>query len=81
MDSTSFLIVGIVLGVTYAILGVCAYFHVDETKIEPMAPRILAVSFWWPFYDLYDDAGRKLCVYGRIIFPFAIAAYVLYWVG
>lgn len=67
------------LGVAYVALAIVAYSHVNEEKTTPLLPKLLSLTFWWPFYDIYDERGRKLSVYGRIVFILAIVAYVLWF--
>jgi hypothetical protein len=52
------------LGVPYIFMGFAAYSHLaDESK-----SKALAAGPWWALYAKnYDETGRKLCVYGRII--------------
>lgn len=65
-----------VLGVMYLILGFVAYGHVrSDEKRERMA----ALSPWWAFYsDLYNDAGRKLCTSGKIVFGVFLVIAIVY---
>lgn len=72
------LTIAIVLSLLYVTLALVAFTHVSKTKTSSLAPKLLALTFWWPFYDMYDESGRKLCLYGKIILPLTIAAYVLW---
>lgn len=67
----------VLLGLIYVGLGVFAYLHVDKSKTTQFFPRLLALSFWWPYYDLYDDSVKTVCFIGKIILPVAVAAYII----
>ena len=73
------LAVAVSLGVVYVVLGVVAFNHVITEKTTSLVPRAASLTFWWPFYDIYDEQGRKLSVYGKIVFVLTIAAYVLWF--
>lgn len=68
---------GVLLGIIYVGLGVFVFLHVDKSKITLLFPRLLALSFWWPYYDLYDDSVKTVCLVGKIILPVAVAAYMI----
>lgn len=72
------LFLAVSLSVVYVILAIVAFTHVDKSKTAPLAPRLLALTFWWPFYDLYDNSARRVCFFGKIILPVAVAAYVIW---
>lgn len=78
MASSIALFCAVFLSVLYAILAAMAFSHTDKRKLSPLFPQLIALTFWWPFYDMYDERGKKLCKYGRIILPIAIAAYVVW---
>lgn len=68
------------LSVLYVALALVAFTHVHKEKTTALTPKLLSLTFWWPFYDMYDEYGRKLSTYGKIILPIAIAAYVLWFI-
>ena len=70
--------VAILLSFLYVGLAFIALTRVDKEKTTPLTPKLLAVTFWWPFYDIYDESGRRLRLYGKIILPIAIAAYAVW---
>lgn len=79
MSSSSIaLTVAIVLSLLYTILAVIAFTHVNKEKTNPLTPGLLALTFWWPFYDIYDESAQRLRLYGKMILPIAIVAYVLW---
>lgn len=43
----------------YIALGVIAFNYVITEKTIPLVPRATSLTFWWPFYDIYDEQGRK----------------------
>ena len=64
------------LGLPYIVLGFAAYGHFSADGSKKM----LAAGPWWAFYDeYYDDTGKKLCRYGKIImvaaFPVFLGSY------
>lgn len=74
------LTVAIVLSLLYTMLAVIAFTHVSKEKTIPLMPGLLALTFWWPFYDIYEEPAHGLRLYGKIILPIVIAAYVLWGV-
>lgn len=72
------LFLAVSLSLVYVVLAIIAFTHVDKSKTNMLAPRLLALTFWWPFYDLYDDSARRLCFFGKIILPVAVVAYVIW---
>ena len=53
------LAVAVSLSVMYIALGVIAFNYVITEKTIPLVPRATSLTFWWPFYDIYDEQGRK----------------------
>ena len=69
----------VLLSVAYVLLAMAALFHVDENKKAILRGRLPVFFFWWPFYsDIYTGSARKLCIYGRVLFPLIVAAYILW---
>lgn len=63
--------------VLYVVLAILAFTHVDVEKKSKVSGGLLALTFWWPFYDLYDAEGKQLCKYGKILLPIVVVIYVL----
>lgn len=72
------LTLAILLSLLYVGLAFVAFTQVDKEKTTPLTPRLLAVTFWWPFYDIYDESVGRLRLYGKIILPIAIVAYAVW---
>lgn len=70
--------VAILLSFLYVRLAFTAITRVDKEKTTPLTPRLLAVTFWWPFYDIYDESAGGLRLYGKVILPIAIGAYAVW---
>jgi len=72
------LAVAIVLSIGYVAMAFAASSHVKPEKRDSRGVnRLIALTLWWPFYtDLYDEAGLRLCPYGRLLLFVAVAAYV-----
>jgi len=72
------IIFGIALIFAYLVLCYVAYRHVKSDKKDKWAAWVLlATDLWWPTYeDLYDDVGRKMCTYGKILMPLIVVFYV-----
>lgn len=60
----------------YICLAIAAYAHIRPEKKQSEMTRILAFTFWWAFYDVYDEPGKKLAKMGQVAFVLAIAANV-----
>lgn len=67
MKSDFLLLLIIVLGIAYAVIGMMAYSQRDESKLLTEADKLLAKSVWWPFYDYYMPAVKNLCFAGKIL--------------
>lgn len=66
-----------VLALAYLVMGLLAYSH---TITENKGDKWLAISPWWAVYDhLYDDFGRTLSKYGKVILAIEVAGFAL-WV-
>ncbi|MCG7905007.1 MAG: hypothetical protein N0C88_11545 [Candidatus Thiodiazotropha lotti] len=54
-----------VLGFIYVLMGLAAYSH---TLKEDKSAKSLAISPWWAVNtSIYDNFGRKLAWYGKVI--------------
>jgi len=72
------LFVSILLSIIYLVLAAVALSHVKENIKANRNSYFLIVDLWWPFYDVYDELGRKICIYGRVLLPLVIIAYVIW---
>lgn len=73
------LVLAVLLSVLYTALAFIAFGRVKQEKKASLSDRFLALTLWWPFYDdLYDESARKLCLYGKFLFPVTAAAYVVW---
>lgn len=64
------------LNVIYLVLALVASSHVKKEKTSPMMPALLAVTLWWPFYDIYDESIRRIRPWGIVLFVVTAGAYV-----
>lgn len=56
----------VLLSFVYFIIGLLALSHIDKSQ---SGDRGSSLSPWWPFNEkIYDDFGKKLCGYGKILF-------------
>lgn len=78
--TSAVLALAIVLSIGYVAMAFTASSHVKpEKKDSRGVNRLIALTFWWPFFtDLYDEAGRRLCPYGRLVLFLAVGTYVLH---
>jgi len=77
--STFSLTLALILNVIYVILAIAAFAHVIEEKKVKQSDRMLALTFWWPFYDdMYDESGQKLCKFGKILLPITATFYIVW---
>lgn len=69
-----FFIILFILAVIYLFMGMAAYSH---TINEERENKWLAISPWWAIYgSIYDEFGRKLSNYGRVILVIEIIGFV-----
>jgi hypothetical protein len=74
--SLAFLIATL-LGVIYVILAIIAYSHRTE---EEKFNQLLWTDMWWPFYDdKYHPEAKRVVLYGKLLFPIIILAWVIWW--
>ncbi len=65
-----------VLGVIYLALGLIAYAH---TTSNSKSDKWLAISPWWASYSsIYDEFGKKLAKYGKVILVLEIVGFVVW---
>jgi len=76
------MVIAVLLGLSYAVMAWLAYRHIDISR-RSLELNILVFPFWWPFLDMYDEFGKRLCFYGKINFVVVAAAYYFafnaYW--
>ena len=68
------------LGIIYIIFSFIVYSHTLNNELKE---KMLALSPWWPLYgSSYDDYGKRLCVFGKLIIfidiVFIILLYLLW---
>ncbi len=73
--STIALGLAVILSVVYTLLAMTAYSHVVTEKRVKLS-GLLALTLWWPFYDIYDSKAQRLRFYGKALLPITAAAYV-----
>lgn len=80
MISPMLLSLAVFFNVLYLALAIAAFSHVrtEREQSMPLIEKLLTLSYWWPFYDMYDETGKKLRIYGRIILVMTITAYA-FW--
>ena len=78
MTSGAMLAVAIALNIAYLILAFAAYPHMTAESKASQTNRVLALMLWWPFYDVYDENGRRFSFWGKVLLPVCVGAYA-YW--
>ena len=78
MTSGAMLTIAIALNIAYVILAFAAYTHMTPENKASQTERVLALMLWWPFYDVYDDTGRRFSSWGKVVLPVCVGAYA-YW--
>lgn len=75
------LAVSLSLSVLYLILAIKAIGHVTKEERATGSHWLLIMDPWWPFHDkLYDESGKKILLYGKLLFPLVVIAYIL-WIA
>lgn len=75
------LLAAIVFTVAYLILAVRALSYVNQEERARGSYWLLIMDPWWPFHNkMYEESGKRIVLYGRILFPLALIAYVLWLV-
>lgn len=74
------LAVSLLLSVLYLILAIKALSHVNQEERARGSHWMLIMDPWWPFHDkMYEASGKKILLYGRLLFPVVVVSYIL-WV-
>lgn len=71
------MVFAVVFTVLYVVLAILAFNHVIQEKKSKFSGGLLALTFWWPFYNMYDEYGKKLCIYGKVLLPATVITYIL----
>lgn len=66
MADSMLLVLALGVNAVYAGLGIAAFSRAKGDSGMGLS-RLLALTLWWPFYDIYDD-GSSLRKAGLIIF-------------
>ena len=69
----------IVLAFVYLGLSIAAYQHLRAENRANEVDRLLAFTFWWPFYDVYEHRAKGLRITGVVVLIACVAANVA-WV-
>lgn len=70
------------LGVVYFILALAAASHAKPEKKGKFASASLWLDPWWPYYgEDYLPSAKRLLWLGRVVFPIAVALWVLWASG
>jgi cbb3-type cytochrome oxidase subunit 3 len=78
-QSTIALAVAVVLAIVYLGLAVAAYQHLKSENRANEMDRLLAFTFWWPFYDVYEHRAKGLRATGVVVLIACVVANVA-WV-
>ena len=74
-------LVAIVLSLVYGALSIAAFSHVRPEEKKRRSYVLLLTDPWWPYYkECFTDAARTPLLYGKILFPAVIAAWVIWGV-
>jgi hypothetical protein len=72
------LLVSVVLGVAYMMLGLKARSHLNAEASS--SDRSIGWLFWWSFSTgLYDQEGKRLCRWGQLLAVPLIALYAAWY--
>lgn len=70
----------VVLAIVYSFLGFAALSHIKPENKPLLSRRWPVYLYWWPFYDdLYEKSAGRLRLYGWILFPVTVVAYVVWF--
>jgi hypothetical protein len=70
------LAVALILNATYLVLAFAAYGQIKPAPRRHGSLRLLAFTFWWPFYDLYSWRATRLRIAGILVLVATVSAYV-----
>ena len=68
--------IAVILGVAYIVLAIAAFRRIEDVHRSNEIQRLLAFTFWWPFYDIYKPSASGLRVIGEAVLVASVVAYV-----
>lgn len=69
-------ILGSVSGIVYVVLGVMAINNAAAPGWRKEMSYFDATLWWFLWWDCYNERGRRLCVYGALVFMVGVALWV-----
>jgi hypothetical protein len=68
--------IAVILGVAYLGLAIAAFRRMEVEHRSKEIQRLLAFTFWWPFYDVYKPSATGLRITGVVVLVASVVAYV-----
>ena len=76
MDQANFMLtIALTLNIFYLGLAMVAYQHLRPENRASESTRLLALTLWWPFYDVYKKSAKPYRILGAFILIACIGAY------
>ena len=80
MNLSSIAITGaFILCLSYIVLAFVAYQRLNEENKKIELSRLLAFTFWWPFYNVYVDGTMGLRLAGGVVLVSSIIVNVIWF--
>lgn len=66
----------LVMGLVYLALAIAAFRHLTPEARGKERQRLLALTLWWPFYDLYDARAKNIRRAGTVTLLLCAACWI-----
>jgi hypothetical protein len=70
------LVTAVVLSLVYFGLAIAAFKYMKPGSRAREITRLLAFSFWWPFYDSYETPAKPFRIVGVAVLMGCVVAYI-----
>ena len=75
-QSAAALVIAVLLSFGYVGLATVAFRHLLPQHRSDEMQRLLALTLWWPFYDIYDAGAKRVRRVGMVILVLGVVAYL-----
>jgi hypothetical protein len=70
-------VLALLLSLIYGALGCVAFAHIKPEHKHKLSGQLLRLDPWWPYYnDMYLAGAKRSCLYGMVLFPVIIGAWI-----
>jgi hypothetical protein len=74
-NKTLVLIAAVTVNLLYFALAIAARSHLKQ-DVKSQADRLLTLTFWWPFYEFYEETAKTLRLTGLFLLVASAGLYI-----